>query len=241
MFSKLSVLSLLFVAAASVNAMSYDDYIMERELSAELLDAREAFEPLYEVREPMDFPEVREPDLAEIREALEFLAMDAREPAPAPNKKHHKHQPPKHVVHKHNNGHKHNHKHNKVVVVEKVVHKPAHHNHNHKVVHKVAPNNNKVVLVKQAPTTKTITVNGAKQTVIQQVGGPTITLAPQGTVTVYQGKTYTIAKPKATPVNKLKFNLKNLGKKNGAQSVSAGSVKLYTFLGAMAAVGALFA
>jgi len=236
MFSKLSVLSLLFVAAASVNAMSYDDYIMERELSAEMLDAREAFEPIYEVREPMDFPEVREPNLAEIREALEFLAMEAREPTPAPNKKHHKQQP-KHVVHKPNHAHKHNHKHNKVVVVEKVVQKP---NHNHKVVHQAA-NNNKVVLIKEAPTTKTITVNGAKQTVIQQVGGPTITLAPQGTVTVYQGKTYTVAKPKATPANKLK-NLKNLGKKNGAETASAsGSMRLYTFLGAMTAVGALFA
>jgi len=236
MFSKLSVLSLLFVAAASVNAMSYDDYIMERELSAEMLDAREAFEPIYEVREPMDFPEVREPNLAEIREALEFLA--AREPSPVPNKKHHKQQP-KHVVHQQNHGHKHNHKHNKVVVVEKVVvQKP---NPNHKVVPQAA-NNNKVVLIKEAPTTKTITVNGAVQTVIQQVGGPTITLAPQGTVTVYQGKTYTVAKPKATPASKNKNNLKNLGKKNGAQTTSvSGSMRLYTFLGGMAAVGALFA
>jgi len=229
MFSKLSLLSLFFVAAVSVNGMSYDDFVMERELATEMYDAREPFEPVYaDIRETMDVPEAREPTLAELREVLEMLAMEAREPMPAPHKHKHKQQPKKHV-HKHN-------KHNKVVVVkQKIVQKPKH-NHKHKPA-----NNNKVVLVKQAPVTKTITVNGAKQTVIQQVGGPTITLAPQGTVTVYQGKTYTVAKAK--PTSPVKNLLKKLGgKKNAAQAVSASnSMKLYTFLGALAAVGALFA
>jgi len=232
MFSKLSLLSLFFIAAVSVNGMSYDDFIMERELAVEMLDAREPFEPLYaDIREAVDFPEAREPSLSEIREVLELLALEAREPVPAPHKHKHKQQPKKKHAHKHN-------KHNKVVVVkQKIVQKP---NHNHK--HKASNNlNNKVVVVKQAPVTKTIMVNGAKQTIVQQAGGPTITLAPQGTVTVYQGKTYTVAKAKPTsPVNRL---LKKLGgKKNAAQAVSAsGSMKVYALLGALTAVGALFA
>jgi len=240
MFSKLTLLSLFFVAAVSVNGMSYDDFVMERELATEMLDAREPFEPVYaDIREAIDFPEAREPSLAEIREVLELLALEARAPVPAPHKHNHKHnhkqQPKKKHVHKHNT-------HKKVVVVKhKLVQKPKH-NHKHKANKNLNNgNNNKVVLVKQAPVTKTITVNGAKQTIVQQAGGPTITLAPQGTVTVFQGKTYTVAKAKPTsPINRL---LKQLGaKKNAAQAVSAsGSMKVYAFLGALTAVGALFA
>jgi len=223
MFSKLSILSLIFVAAVSVNGMSFDDYLMERELSSDMLDTRE---PVYaEIRESM------EPTFAEIREALEFLGMDAREPAPAPHnhKKNQMHQPKKH-----------NHKHTKVIVEKVIVEKqkPQQHNHNHQ--HNNNNGGNKVVLIKEAPVTKTITVNGAKHTVIQQVGGPTITLAPQGTVTVYRGKTYTVAKAKPTSINRLK----TLGKKikNSGQAPSAvSSMKVYTLLGALTAVGALFA
>jgi hypothetical protein len=233
MFSKLSILSLIFVAAASVNALSYEDYLMERELSSDLLDIREPFDYV----DTRNFEDYEARAFAEIREALEMMTVDAREPAPVPNDEHHKNHRHKHAAKKHN--HKHNHKTQKVIVEKVIVEKPEH-KHSHKHEHKHT--NGKIVLVKEAPATKTVTVNGAVQTVVHQVGGPTITLAPQGTVTVVQGHTYTIAKPKATPIN-VKVNLKTLGKaKNDAQAATvASSMKLYALLGALTAVGALFA
>jgi len=236
MFSKATILSLVFVAAASVNAMTYDDYLMERELSSDMLDVREPFDYI-DIREPL-YEDYEARALAEIREALEIMDIDAREPAPVPEEHREKHK------HK-----KHHHKNQKVIVEKVIVEKPEHklkhkheHNHKHKYKHNHKHTNGKLVLVKEAPATKTITVNGAVQTVVQQANGPTFTLAPKGVVTVVQGHTYTIVPPAATPVN-VKVNLKTQGKaKNDAQATSvASSMKLYALLGALTAVGALFA
>jgi len=241
MFSKLSLISLVFVAAVSVNGMSFDDYLMEREFSSDMLDVREPFSYLdardsfyadLDAREPF-YDDLEARALAEIREAVESLDMEAREPEPVPvpapapvphHNKNHKERPKKHA---HN-------KHTKVIVEKVVVEK--HNKHKHK-------KGSKLVVVEKPAVTKTITANGSKQTIVEHAGGPTITLAPQGTVTVYQGVTYTIAKPKATSVNRLTLVKGKLaGKKNDAQSVSAASsMKLYALLGALTAVGALFA